>query len=80
MPHLVLLHVTGEEAIAGEVEELPKPTDNVITVTNPRRKDGKELHMIDSRAVKVIFPLSKLNFIEVLGSAEEEQIITFVRE
>jgi hypothetical protein len=80
MPHLVLIHVSGEEAVAGEVDEMPKPTDNVITVTNPRRKDGKELQNIDSRAVKVIYPLAKINFIEVLGSEEDNQIIGFVRE
>ena len=80
MTHLILIHVAGEEAIAGEVDELPKPTDNVITVTNLWRKDGKELHNIDSRAVKVIWPLSKINFSEVLGGEEEDQLVSFVRE
>ncbi len=80
MPHLVLLHLAGEEAIVGEVDELPKPTDNIITVSHPRRRDGKDIHYIDSRAVKVIWPLARISFIEVLGEEEGEQIISFVRE
>ncbi len=80
MPHLVLLHLVGEEPIAGEVDELPKPTDNIITVSHPRRRDGKDIHYIDARAVKVIWPLARVNFIEVLGEEEGEQIISFVRE
>jgi hypothetical protein len=80
MSNIILLHISGEEPIAGEVEELPKPTDTVITVINPRRRDGKDIHYIDSRAIKVIWPLDKISFIEVLGGEEEEQIIGFVRE
>ena len=80
MPHLVLIHVAGEEPIAGEVDELPKPTDTNITVSHPRRREGKEIHYMDSRAVKVIWPLDKVAFIEVLSGDEAEQIIGFVRE
>ncbi len=80
MPHIVLLHIAGEEPITGEVEELPKSTDTVITVLNPRRRDGKDIHYIDSRAVKVLWPLEKIAFIEVLSGEEAEQIVSFVRE
>jgi hypothetical protein len=80
MAHTILIHLSGEEPIAGEVDELPKPTDTVITVTNPRRRDGKDLHYVDSRAVKVIWPFEKISFIEVLSGEESEQIISFVRE
>jgi hypothetical protein len=80
MAHIILIHLSGEEPIAGEVDDLPKPTDTVITVSNPRRRDGKDLHYIDSRAVKVIWPLEKISFIEVLSGEESEQIISFVRE
>ena len=80
MAYTVILHVTGEAAIAGEVEELPKPADTNITVSNPRQRDGKDLHYLEHNVVKVIWPLSKLNLIEVLASEEEEKIIGFVRE
>ncbi len=80
MPYSVVLHLSGEEPILAEVEELPKPTDVVIAVNNPRRLDGKDLHYLAEDVITVIWPLAKLNFIEVLPSKEEEEIIGFVRE
>lgn len=80
MAYTVILHVAGEASIAGEVDELPKPIDNIIVVSNPRMKDGKDLHYLDANVTRVIWPLSKVSFIEILENAEEEKIIGFVRE
>ncbi len=80
MPYSVILHIAGEPSVAGEIEELPKATDTSILVMNPRQKDGKDLHYIDNNVVKVIWPMAKISFIEILESAEEEKIIGFVRE
>ncbi len=80
MAYTVILHVSGESSIAGEVDDLPKPADTIIIVSNPRQKDGKDLHYIDNNVVKVIWPLARVSFIEVLENAEEEKIIGFVRE
>ena len=80
MAYSVILHIAGETSVAGEVEELPKPTDNIIVVMHPRQKDGKDLHYIDQNVVKVIWPLVKVSFIEVLENTDEEKIIGFVRE
>lgn len=80
MAYTVILHIAGEASVAGEIEELPKPTDNFVTVSNPRQKDGKELHYIDNNVTRVIWPISKISFIEILENAEEEKIIGFVRE
>ncbi len=80
MPYTVILHLSGETPVVGEVDELPKPTDTIITVSNPRQRDGKDLHYLERNVVKVIWPLEKLTLIEVLASEEEEKIIGFVRE
>lgn len=80
MAYTIILHIAGEPSVAGEVDELPKASDNFITVSNPRQKDGKELHYIDNNVVRVIWPISKLNFIEIMENTEEEKIIGFVRE
>jgi len=80
MAYSIILHLAGESAIIGEVEELPKNTDTIITVNNPRLRDGKDLHYIEANVVKVIWPLSKVTLIEVLESQEEENLIGFVRE
>jgi len=80
MPLTVLLHVSGEEAVVGEIEELPGPSDTSITINNPRRRDDKELPYIVETVVSVIWPMHRVNFIEILPSREEEEINGFVRE
>lgn len=76
----VLLHLPNEEPVVGEVDELPAPTDLMITLKNPRRRDGKDLHYLEPNVTTVIFPLSRITLIEVLPTEEEEEIIGFVRE
>ncbi|HET9905191.1 MAG TPA: hypothetical protein VFQ23_01075 [Anaerolineales bacterium] len=80
MAYSVILHVSGEASILGEIEELPKPTDTIITLTNPRLRDGKDIHYLEQNVVKVIWPLAKITLIEVLESEDEENLIGFVRE
>jgi hypothetical protein len=76
----ILLHISNEDAVLGEVDELPTTTTNLIVVKNPRRRDGKDLRYIDANVVTVIWPIMRINFIEVLPSGEEDEIIGFVRE
>jgi hypothetical protein len=80
MTHHVILHIAGEISIAGEIDELPKSTDTLVTVSNPRTRDGKDLHYIEANVSKVIWPMNKITLIEVLQGEEEEKIIGFVRE
>jgi len=80
MPYTVILHIPSEPSVIGEVEELPKPIDQIIMVHNPRQKDGKDLHYLEHNVVQVIWPLYRVSFIEILASEEEDQIIGFVRE
>jgi hypothetical protein len=80
MPLSVLVHLSGEDPVLGEVEELPGAADTAIMVSNPRRRDEKELPYIDQRVVKVIWPMHRITFIEILPSREEEELIGFVRE
>jgi len=76
----VVIHLTNEEPVLGEVDELPAPTDQIIKLYNPRRLDGKYLNFIQDRVMTVIWPLSKVNFIEVFPNEEEEDVFGFVRE
>jgi hypothetical protein len=80
MPHTVIVHLPNESSVIGEVEELPKPADQIITVHNPRQKDGKDLHYLEQNVVQVIWPMHRVTLIEILSSEEEDQIIGFVRE
>ncbi|MBT3337616.1 MAG: hypothetical protein HN855_16460 [Anaerolineae bacterium] len=80
MAYSVILHISGDVPIFGEVEELPGPQDVLLTVSNPRSREGKDLHYIQTEVVQVIWPIDKINFIEVMPNEEDEQIIGFVRE
>lgn len=80
MPHNVIIHVVGEEPILGEVDELPAPSDVMIMLNNPRKMDGKDLHYLAENVVTVFWPVSRINFLEVVPTREEETIIGFVRE
>ena len=80
MPYSIILHLAGEASIVGEIDELPKSTDTIITINNPRLRDGKDVHYIEPNVTTVIWPFSKISFIELLESAEEEELIGFVRE
>ena len=80
MAYTVIVHLAGEASIVGEIEELPKNADTIITISNPRLRDGKDLHYIEPNVTKVIWPFTKISFIELLESTEEETLIGFVRE
>lgn len=76
----VLVHLQNEDPVLGEIETLPGVTDTLILVKNPRRRDGKDLHYLEANVSAVFWPISRINFIEVIPSGDEEQIISFVRE
>ena len=81
MPHTVLIHVLNEEAVVGEIEELPNPTDQVLIVKNVRYRDGREVTYILPETNTVIYPWSLVHCLEIMPSEEEaEEIISFVRE
>lgn len=76
----VLIHLHNEDPVLCELEDLPAPTDLLITVKNPRKKDGKDVHYLEPNVTTVIWPTARITFIEVIPGAEEEEIISFVRE
>lgn len=78
--HSVIIHIMNEDAILGEIEELPALTDTIIQVKNPRKRDGKDLGYIDSDVTTVIWPLARIMFLEILPGEEDDEILTFVRE
>ncbi len=77
----ILVHLVGEEAVLCETEQLPGVTDSSISVANVRKRDGKDVNFLEMNVKYVIFPLARINFIEVLQSGEQdEEIIGFARD
>jgi len=80
MAHTVLIHISNEEPICGEIDQLPAASDTVVTVHNPRQRDGKDVRFLSNDVITVIWPINNISFIEVMPSEGEERIIGFVRE
>jgi len=74
--HTLLIHLANEEPLLAEVEELPTPESQVIYCTNPRKRDGKELHYVLSEVQTIIVPWHRVSFVEVMPSGEEEAIVS----
>lgn len=79
MPN-VLIHLQNEDPVLCEIEALPSPTDTLVLAKNPRRRDGKDLHYLEANVTVVMWPVSRINFIELMPSGDEDDIISFVRE
>jgi hypothetical protein len=80
MAHTVIIHITNEEPIVGELEQLPAATDTIINIQNPRRRDGKDVQNLSAESISVIWPINQILFIEILPGEGEEHIIGFVRD
>jgi len=80
MPYTVLIHIHNEDPVVAEIQEMPTPTDQFLLVENPRKRDGKDLQFIQANVTTVIWPWSRINFVELLPVGGEDEIIGFVRE
>ncbi|MEN6482825.1 MAG: hypothetical protein ABFD29_11730 [Anaerolineaceae bacterium] len=76
----VIVHIQNEEAVVGEMDSIPKPVDSMVIIKNPRRKDGKEISYLEQNVEVVVWPVTRINFIEIISDEEKEEIISFVRE
>jgi len=79
MATTVILHVMGEDPFLAEVEELPQPGDQLITLLNPRRRDNKPLHYLERETISMILPMHRINFIEITPSQDAEEVDLFFR-
>jgi hypothetical protein len=75
----VIVHISNEDPVVCEVDKLPDPTDQVVIIHNPRRRDGKDLHYLEDNVSTIIVPWIRINFIQVMPSAEVEDVISIVR-
>ena len=80
MSTTVIVHIRNAEPILAEVEELPQASDTLITLINPRQRDGKDLMFLERNVVNVIWPLAEISFIEILPGESAEDVVSFIRE
>ncbi len=80
MSYTVLIHMANEDPILADMDELPNPQDQVITVNNPRHRDGKDLHYVLPEVQTLLFPWNRITFIEIMPTDEEEDVVSFIRD
>ena len=80
MPFTVMVHVLNEDAVVGEVEKLPEPSDQVVIVSNVRRRDGRDVSYLLPETNTVVYPWTRIHCVEILPSEAEEEIVSFIRE
>ena len=80
MAYTILLHVLNEDAVVGEIEDLPDPTAQFVLLSSPRLRDGREVPYLLGETNQVIIPWHRVHSLEILPSEEDEEIVTFIRE
>ena len=76
----VTVHIANEDPVVCELEEMPDESVMFLVLHNPRRRDGKDVHYLDEDVTTVLIPWHRVNFVQLMPSAESEEIIGFVRE
>jgi len=80
MAHTILIHVLNEDAIVGEIEELPDQNAPFLKVASPRLRDGRDVSYFLPETNVVLLPWNRIHSIEILPTEGEEKLVTFVRE
>lgn len=77
----VIVHVVNEEAFIAEMEDMPPTGASFIVISNPRSRENKSLQWAMSGAIRFIFPLDRIAFIELMMSEQDrEGIEPFYRD
>lgn len=80
MPYTLVVHLANEDAVVGEVEDLPETTSQYLILTSPRLRDGRDVAYLLPETNTVIYPWIRVHSVEVLPTETDDQIITFIRE
>jgi hypothetical protein len=80
MAYTLIIHLNNEDAVVGEVEELPDSSAQFLLVTSPRLRDGRDVSYLLPETNTVIYPWTRIHSIEILPTESDEQIVTFIRE
>jgi len=68
-----ILHLTGDQPLAVDLLEEPKPSDQSIVCTNVKTIDGKRPVFIDYSSSTFVFPVSMVRFVEIPREADEAE-------
>lgn len=79
MRQSVLLHLTDETQILGEVDQLPKPSDQFMIIHKPQQKDGSKLAFMEDNGPTLLIPWHQIAYVQLLPKSGIDEVIGFVR-
>ena len=62
-----IVHLVGEDAILGDLDEVPNPTHQFLFLRNIRQKDGKSLNYVAQGAEVFLYAWHRISFVEIMG-------------
>ena len=62
-----IIHLLGEDAIYGELDEPPNPTHQFLFLRNIRQKNGKPLAYVADGAEVFLYAWHKISFVEIMS-------------
>lgn len=76
-----LIHLFNDDPVLCDLDTIPEPSDNFVRVRNPTKRDGKPIDVIADGATSVLYPWSRITFIELFGEeSKREEVVSFFRE
>ncbi len=76
----VIIQLLDEDPIVGELDGIPDPAAQFVTIYNPRRRDGRTATFLDANVDTVLFAWHRIGHIQLMPQADIERAIGFVRE
>lgn len=84
MAYQLIVHVHNEDPFVADIEQLPAPGDQFLKLENPRKRDGKALPMLAHGVATLLYPWTRITFVEVLGGGTsarpKDAVMSFFRE
>lgn len=68
----LLVHISNQEPIKVDVDELPNPNDTNLLVKNPRDKGDREVSWIEDGVTSIILPWWRINYIQILPREDDQ--------
>ena len=66
----VIVYVENEEPFTADMDAVPPPHSTHILVRNPQTREGRSVGWISRGARAILFPMSRIMFIEVIRDDE----------
>ena len=51
-----IAHISNQEPVLCDLDEMPKPSDTILTMINPRRRDGQDLDFLEEGVTTLLWP------------------------